>query len=565
MHSALPTRRVKLSVVIVSYNVCHFLEQALLSVRKAAARLGEPVEVFVVDNHSADGSVAMVRTRFPEVILLENKTNPGFSTANNQALRRARGQYVLLLNPDTVVEEDAFQQCCQFMDEHPEGGGMGVHMLDGQGRFLPESKRGLPTPWVAFYKVFGLAWLFPKSRTFGRYHLGYLSKEQTHEVDVLSGAFMLMRRQALDEVGLLDEDYFMYGEDIDLSYRLTQGGWKNYYYPGTRIIHYKGESTRRTSINYVFVFYRAMVIFAGKHFAPGKASVFSLLLNLAIWVRAGAAVAHRVVAGCAPALLDAVGVGTGLLAMRAYWPEATIANPAAVPAWVATWLTAAYLSGTYDQPPRLWPIMRGILLGTVALLAVDGFAEAGYAAKTLLLGGSWAAAIMAGWRVAVHAVRHGSVHLHQPRTRRVAIVGSKAESSRVRKLLRQSGAPVCVVGHVSPSAAPDGRQQLGPVSELPAIIRRHRVDELIFCGQDLTSQQIMTLMAQLPQRLNLVYRILAQDSQYIVGSSSRVAAGDYYAPEQAAAAYSPAPDMSVLVRCFRWLGWVPEANNAPRD
>lgn len=233
--------------------------------------------------------------------------------------------------------------------------------------------------------------------------------------------------------------------------------------------------------------------------------------------------------------------------------------------WVATWLTAAYLSGTYDQPPRLWPIVRGILLGTVALLAVDGFAEAGYAAKTLLLGGSWAAAIMAGWRVAVHAVRHGSVHLHQPRTRRVAIVGSKDESTRVRKLLRQSGAPVCVVGHVSPSAAPDGSQQLGPVSELPAIIRRHRVDELVFCGQDLTSQQIMTLMAQLPQRLNLVYRILAQDSQYIVGSSSRVAAGDYYAPEQAAAAYSPAPDMSVLVRCFRWLGWVPEANNAPRD
>jgi GT2 family glycosyltransferase len=279
---------VKLSVVIVNYNVCYFLEQALLSVRRAAGRLGEPVEVFVVDNNSVDSSVAMVRARFPEVILLENKDNPGFAKANNQALRRATGQYQLLLNPDTLVEEDTFRQCCDFMDAHPRCGGLGVMMLDGQGRFLPESKRGLPTPAVAFYKIFGLAALFPKSRRFGRYHLGFLSPDQAHEVAVLSGAFMLLRQAALAEVGLLDEDYFMYGEDIDLSYCLTRGGWQNWYFPGTRIIHYKGESTKRTSVNYVFVFYRAMVIFAQKHFAPGQAGLFSRLINAAIWLRAGA-------------------------------------------------------------------------------------------------------------------------------------------------------------------------------------------------------------------------------------------------------------------------------------
>ena len=562
LYSALLTHRVKLSVVIVNYNVCHFLEQALLSVRKAVVQLGAPAEVFVVDNNSADDSVAMVRTRFPEVLLIENAHNPGFSTANNQALRRAQGQYVLLLNPDTVVEEDTFRRCCQFLDEHPDGGGLGVYMLDGQGQFLPESKRGLPTPWVAFYKIFGLAWLLPRSRTFGRYHLGYLSKDQTHEVDVLSGAFMLIRRKALDKVGLLDEDYFMYGEDIDLSYRLTQGGWKNYYYPGTRIIHYKGESTRRTSINYVFVFYRAMVIFARKHFAPGKAGVFSLLLNLAIWLRAGAAVANRVVVGSAPVLLDAILVGTGLSALHTYWPALAMGNAATAPAWVATWLTASYLSGTYDQPPRIWPILRGVGLGTAALLLVGSFAQASCFIPTLLLGGSWAAAAMVGWRVLVHGMRHGTPHLHQRRTRRVALVGSQIENKRLQSLLQKTAAPVCVVGQLS-LERPVAPGQVETVHALEALIEQYKVEELIFCGQDLTSQQIIALMTALPHR-RVIYRILPQASQYVLGSSSRISPGDYYALNHTPA-YSPAPDMSVLVRCFRWLGWAPNPNSPSRN
>ena len=202
----------KLSVIIVNYNVEHFLEQCLHSVRKAAKNLA--VEIFVVDNNSVDASLKMVREKFPEVILIANKKNTGFSYANNQAMRQAKGEYVLLLNPDTVVEEDTFEKVVQFMDEHPDAGGLGVKMLDGKGNFLPESKRGLPTPLVAFCKIFGLARLFPRSRLFGRYHLGFLDKDQTHEIEILSGAFMLMRKTALDKVGLLDEAFFMYGEEI---------------------------------------------------------------------------------------------------------------------------------------------------------------------------------------------------------------------------------------------------------------------------------------------------------------------------------------------------------------
>ena len=280
-----------LTVIIVNYNVQHFLEQCLHSVRKAAKNVS--TEIFVVDNNSVDGSVNMVKEKFPEAQIIENKKNTGFSFANNQAMKISKGEYILLLNPDTVVEEDTFEKVITFMDVHPDAGGLGVKMLDGKGSFLPESKRGLPTPAVAFYKIFGFSRLFPRSKTFGRYHLGFLDKDKTHEVDILSGAFMLMRKSVLDKVGLLDETFFMYGEDIDLSYRIILGGYKNYYFPETRIIHYKGESTKKSSINYVFVFYKAMVIFANKHFSQNNAKLFSFLINIAIYLRAGAAIFIR--------------------------------------------------------------------------------------------------------------------------------------------------------------------------------------------------------------------------------------------------------------------------------
>ena len=246
----------KLSVIIVNYIVAYFLEQCLQSVSTAVK--GIDAEVFVVDNSSVDNSVEMVQQKFPWVQLIANKDNLGFAKANNQAIRSAQGEYILLLNPDTVVEADTFRLTLDFMDAHPQAGGLGVKMVDGKGTFLPESKRSLPVPDVAFYKIFGLSKIFKKSKKFGKYHLTYLNENDINEVEVLSGAFMMLRKNVLDKIGLLDEDYFMYGEDIDLSYRITQAGYKNYYFPLTRIIHYKGESTKKSSINYVIVFYKAM-------------------------------------------------------------------------------------------------------------------------------------------------------------------------------------------------------------------------------------------------------------------------------------------------------------------
>lgn len=542
----------KLSIIIVNYNVSYFLSQTLLSVRRALEKLHAPAEVFVVDNNSVDGSVAMVRARFPEVILLENKHNPGFAKANNQAIRQAQGEYILLLNPDTVVEEDTFRLCCEFLGEHPEGGGLGVKMLDGQGKFLPESKRGLPTPRVAFYKVFGLAALFPGSRTFGRYHLGYLDKDQTHEVDVLSGAFMLLRKSALDAVGLLDEDYFMYGEDIDLSYRLTRGGWKNYYFPGTRIIHYKGESTKRTSVNYVFVFYRAMIVFARKHFAPNQAGVFSLLIHLAIWLRAGIAVGRRVLTSIVPIVLDAGLLYGGMYLLKNYWEEYQKQGPAdypsplmeiVVPAYVLVWLGCAYLSGSYDKPFSTWRIIRGIVVGTVLISAGSNFLESyRYSNALILLGGIWSILALIGRRLISHVVRHRNLRLMQSHQKKIAIVGSAEESRRVRHLLETARVQARIVGHVTPVAdptAPPSRYLLGQLHQLDEIIRIHDLDELIFCGKDLSATRIISLMIRLPQYPPVAYKILPEDSEYIIGSSSKDAPGEYYALDIALNLFQP--------------------------
>lgn len=286
-------------------------------------------EVFVVDNNSVDGSMQMVKQKFPWVIAIENKENLGFSKANNQAIRNSKGEYVLLLNPDTVVQDDTFDKVIDFMDHHPKAGGLGVKMLDGKGNFLPESKRGLPTPDVAFYKIFGLSRLLPKSKTFGRYHLGFLDNNKTHQVEILSGAFMLMRKETLNKTGLLDEDYFMYGEDIDLSYRILKAGYKNYYFPHTRIIHYKGESTKKSSVNYVFVFYRAMAIFAGKHFSARNARLFSILINMAIYFRASIAIANRFFKRIFWPLIDTALFIGGLFIIKEYWETKMIVSQAA--------------------------------------------------------------------------------------------------------------------------------------------------------------------------------------------------------------------------------------------
>lgn len=525
----------KLSVIIVNYNVQYFLEQALLSVRKAAARL--PVEVFVVDNNSVDESVKMVREKFPEVILIANHDNPGFSKANNQAIRVSRGEYVLLLNPDTVVEEDTFDKCVAFMDAHPEAGGLGVRMIDGSGKFLPESKRGFPSPFVAFCKAFGLSRLFPRSRVFNRYHLGFLDPEETHEVEVLAGAFMLLRRSVLDEIGLLDEAFFMYGEDIDLSYRIVQAGYRNYYFPGTTIIHYKGESTKKGSLNYVRTFYNAMIIFARKHFQGEKARVYILMIQMAIYFRAFLTLLTNWGKRLYLPLLDGGLIFGGLLFLKSFWatyyhqdpdyyqPQFLYFN---LPLYLLIWLGSVFFSGGYDAPFDLRRLVRGLLFGTVVLAAVYGFLPLEYrpSRALILLGAAWALLSTVGLRYFMHLLRFGNLNVGKARTHNLVIVGSHSESERVLQLLQRAQVSKNLIGVVAPGATDDQQTYLSSLDRLQEVVYIYRVEEVIFCGQDVPAQSIMHWMTRLGPGID--YKIVPQESLSIIGSSSKNSAGELY-------------------------------------
>ncbi|MEY4593925.1 MAG: hypothetical protein RIQ47_335 [Bacteroidota bacterium] len=530
----------KLSVVIVNYNVKYFLEQCLRSVERAGE--GISMEVFVVDNNSVDGSVDMVQQKFPLVKLIANKENTGFSRANNQAIRQSSGEYVLLLNPDTVVEEDTFRKVVDFMDAHPDAGGLGVRMIDGSGKFLPESKRGLPTPAVAFYKIFGLSYLFPKSKTFGRYHLGYLPVDKVNEVDVLSGAFMLLRNSVLNKIGLLDEDFFMYGEDIDLSYRIQQLGAKNYYFPDTQIIHYKGESTKKSSVNYVFVFYNAMIIFAKKHFSPSNASLFSFFIKIAIYLRAAMALMMRLFRTFLLPALDFLLLFAGMWLLKEYWGhKAQVHYPPVfiqlvVPAYLIIWLASVYLSGGYDQPIRLQKVIRGLISGTIVILVIYALLpeESRYSRALLLMGAAWASVGMTLLRFLLHFLVPKQFVLATDIQKKLLIVGDADEGLRVLSLLKLSGTQHNFIGFVQPeqsikssTVAEYEQFLLGPITKLSEMMTVFRPDEIIFCAKDLSSHEIIRQMSGITGK-DVEFKIAPPESMFIIGSSSIDNPGELY-------------------------------------
>jgi GT2 family glycosyltransferase len=524
----------KLSIIIVNYNVEYFLEQCLNSVLKSTKDID--AEIFVVDNNSIDGSVEMVKEKFPEVILFDNHDNLGFSKANNQAMRESQGEYILLLNPDTVVEEDTFEKCIDFMDDNPNAGGLGVRMIDGKGKFLPESKRGLPTPSVAFYKIFGLSRLFPKSKQFGKYHLGYLDEFETNEIEILSGAYMFMRKEALEKVGLLDEAFFMYGEDIDLSYRITQGEYKNYYFPEAQIIHYKGESTKKSSINYVFVFYRAMVIFAQKHFSQKNAKLFSFFINLAIYFRAGLALFSRFVKRTFLPAVDIAIIIIGLIMLTNIWEREHIEFPIeilkfAIPGYAVVWFLSVLFSGGYDIPIKLKNYFQGGLIGTGVILIVYALLpkDVQFSRLYILLGASWVILYYLVSRVLLHFILNDRYDLKGIKSKSFAIVGDELEVERVKQILINTTQKVNKIHSVSPTLQKNENDS-GSIVQLDQIIHIHNIDEVIFCAKNNTAETIIKWMSHISSS-DIEFKIAQPNSLYLIGSNSIDTAGDLYVLE----------------------------------
>ena len=528
----------KLSVIIVNYNVEYFLEQCLHSVRKAMKDIA--CEVIVVDNNSIDGSNRMVENKFPEVRLIANKDNRGFSKANNQGIQLSHGEYVLLLNPDTVVEDDTFSKIIQFMDNHKDAGALGVKMVDGSGNFLPESKRGLPTPITSFYKMFGLSALFPTSKRFAHYHLGHLDKDQIHEIEILAGAFMLLRRSVLDEIGLLDETFFMYGEDIDLSYRVTKAGYKNYYFPETRIIHYKGESTKKGSVNYVLVFYQAMVIFANKHFSQKNARLYTALINLAIYFRAFLSLLSRLWDRLLLPVLDAGLLAGGTLLIKQVWGREMIYSSGGdypdtflyfiIPAYILVWSLSVFFLGGYDRPVRIGKSVQGMFAGTVIILVLYALLPEWlrFSRALILMSATWGIITLPAIRLVFAAFHVSWIQLGDSETKRFLVIGDKEESKRVSDLLYASYVRPTFVGWVSPVEKPGFDSDfVGSISQVVDIIRIYRINEIVFCSKSISHQVIINKMTEW-KNAQVAYKIAPEDSLSIIGSNSIHTQGDLY-------------------------------------
>jgi O-antigen biosynthesis protein len=526
----------QVSIIIVNYNVKYFLEHCLLSVRSAI--VGLDAEVFVVDNCSSDGSVEMVQQKFPEFVLLANKENIGFAKANNQAVLLAKGEYILYLNPDTIVPEDCFQKCYTYMNEHAEVGALGCRLIDGKGEFLPESKRGFPSAEVAFYKISGLSSLFKKSKIFNKYHLGNLDEFEINEVDVLVGCFMWCRKKVIDEVGSFDEEYFMYGEDIDLSYKISKVGFKNIYFPDTTVIHYKGESTKKGSLNYVRMFYQAMIIFAKKHFQGSKKGAFVLLIHLAIYLRGIIAFIARMFGIIRLPLVDSGVLLFSLAFMKMLWIKNVKVNThyssqllfSFFITYILIWILSIYFSGGYDKPYKSTRVLRGMLMGGVITLVIYALLpeQIRFSRSITVFGALLGTLLIVGWRKLFYWLGVKELEDDSNASKKVILVGNTNDEQAVKKLLEQAHIQKNIIGLISSNEHREA-YQLATFSDIVPIAKVYDANEIIYVQHQLSFKHIIESIQQLGSKIE--YKIHSRGTDSIIGSNSKNTAGDLYSTE----------------------------------
>lgn len=500
---------------------------------------GMEAEVWVIDNCSTDGSRQYFEGRFPGVGFIYNTENTGFARANNQALEHCSGRYILFLNPDTLVPEDCFRKSADFLDQHPDAGALGVRMIDGSGRFLKESKRAFPSPLTSFFKLVGLARLFPASSLFARYHLGHLDEHTNHEVDVLAGAFMMVRKEITDRIGCFDEQFFMYGEDVDLSFRIQKAGYKNYYFAGSTIVHFKGESTRKGSLNYVRLFYKAMSIFVRKHYGGSKAGIFNFFIQAAILMRALVSAIGQFIRRIGLPVIDAGFIFLSFWLMKAFWNtyiKTDVVYPMqliwiAFPLFTLIYLITAYFAGLYDRFYKQSELNRSTLIATITLLALYSMLPEQYRfSRGIILFGallSYVFISLLRWLL----VNWGFIEWRQENgeKRQTVIAGSAGAFHTVSELMQKAGLHERIIGRIGVDENEEAA--LGHFSQLPALAESLPVQEIIFCqGDTLSYQQILEQMPLLPQRIKLKFH--AAGSLSIVGSNSKDSAGETLSPEK---------------------------------
>jgi O-antigen biosynthesis protein len=517
------------SVIIVNYNVRDFLHQSLVSIQKALK--GFRSEIFVVDNASDDGSAEMVRRRFPRIRLVASTANLGFAKANNIALKNARGKFLLLINPDTIVQEDTIRVMVEFLQNHPEAGLAGCKILNPDGSFQPACRRGFPTPWVAFTRIFGLSKIFPKTKLFGKYNLTYLNTEETYPVDAVSGSFMMVRKETFDQVGGLDESYFMYGEDLDWCYRIRRTGWRIYYVHSTQIIHYKGESTRRSSLDEIHTFYDAMHLFVEKHFHSSR--LFKVVLRLSIGMISFAAFATSALRPLKIAIFDFLAVTFSLLIAEYIWRGELFRYPAyaysivfTIPAIIV--IGALYVAGVYTQ--RRMSISRSmgaIFLAYVCISALTAFFRSyAFSRMIVAISGILVMLIIPGWRLLFRLVRKTSAHGRGTLFgKRTLIVGTDTDAVGLQQKLRvRIGEGYEIVGFVGTTHEQIGENLngvpvVGSIDNVGKIIKEQKISDVIFSPKALSYAQILSVISRSREQV-VNFHLVPTTMEVIVGKAS---------------------------------------------
>jgi len=529
----------QLTVIIVNYNVKYFLEQCLCSVIKACKNI--EAEIIVVDNNSSDNSKEFLQPLFPQVNFIWNSVNVGFAKANNQALALAKGRYILFLNPDTIVPEDCFEKNIRFFELHPDAGGSGIRMIDGAGDFLKESKRSFPSPLTSLYKLSGLTKLFPHSKTFARYHLGYLPENENHQVDVLAGAYMMIPKEVLNKTGGFDETFFMYGEDIDLSYRIqetacsaTGGNYKNYYFSESTIIHFKGESTKKGSLNYIKLFYSAMSLFVKKHYSGSRAGIFNFLIQTGIFLRAILSIAGKFIQRIGLPLIDAAIIFMSFWCIKYLWntfvrkevnysPNMLII---AFPVFTFIFLIASYYSGLYDKGYKQSQLIRSTAMAALVLLSGYGLLpeDIRFSRGILVFGIVMAFVIMSLLRWLLVQANLLNRKEDTNGDQQTIVVAGENDFKKVTEIMQKAGMPERVLGRVDNDSVSSGGT-LGNLLQLNHLIKMYPVKEVIFCEDVLSFKDIITVVQQLPDSVRNKFH--ASGSSSIVGSDDKDISGGY--------------------------------------
>ncbi|MCF7802742.1 MAG: glycosyltransferase [Candidatus Marinimicrobia bacterium] len=519
----------RLSIVIVNYNVKEFLEQSLQAIRKAS--VGLETEVIVVDNHSVDGSAEMLRSKFSWVTLITNDENRGFAVASNQGIRASTGEYVLLLNPDTLVQEDTFTSMINYLDDHPDVGMAGCKILNPDGSLQLACRRSFPTIRTALPKILGLDKLFPRSRIFARYNLTYLDPDEITDVDAVSGSFMMVRRAALDEVGLLDETFFMYGEDLDWCYRFNQAGWIVRYLPITKIIHYKGESSKFAPFDSYIAFYRAMDLFVKKHFSRRWTFIFNFFIRIGIFMRGSVGLLASIVQRFAPQLADGLLILVGFVVaiLIKFGDFQYILDYSFLPlVYTGIWLGSLTFTRAYTlREFSIGKALSGLGLGFVVISALTFFFnQFAYSRAVLVLALLFSAIALPAWRIIVRR-QSGNIIGKPVRQRRAAIVGAGNEGGRIYEKLRsQLAHGYEIVGFIDDAADENDRADiLGASRELPELVRVHNLTDVIFTSDVYRNIEILGMVDQLKDH-RVELKIVPHSLEFILGKATVEDLGD---------------------------------------